>query len=215
MNDPVKANAFPAPLLFSARLISILFHPLFIGVWMMAYITFFHPTIFLAVGDKSRMFKFITFVNNNVVFPLLVVLLMKGLGFSQSVYLRTQKERIVPYVASITFFFWTWNVFTHQPDAPEILQDMCQGMFFSACAALVFNSYFKISMHAIGVGGLMGLMLMISFYGQSYALWPFAVAVLIAGLVCTSRLMLSDHIPLDIVMGILVGLLGQLVAWWI
>jgi hypothetical protein len=215
MNDPAKANTFPAPLLFFARFISVLFHPLFIGVWMMAYITFFHPTIFLAVGEKSRMFKFITFVNNNVVFPLLVVLLMKGLGFSKSIYLRTQKERIVPYVASITFFFWTWNVFTHQPDAPEILKDMCQGMFFSASAALLLNSYFKISMHAIGVGGLIGLMLTISFCGQSYTLWPFAIAVFVAGLVSTARLILSDHIPLDIVAGIFVGLMGQMVAWWI
>jgi hypothetical protein len=215
MTDHSPHPGFAGPLRVSAQIISVLFHPLFTGVWMMAYITYLHPTIFIAVSEQARLLKMLTFVNNNVVFPLLVVLLLKGLGFSQSVFLRTQKERIVPYIACIIFFFWTWNVFNHQPDAPQILRDMCQGIFFGACAALLLNNYFKISMHAIGMGGMAGLFLVIALSGASFSPWPMAAAIFLSGLVSTARLIVSDHEPGDIVTGLLVGLLAQLVAWWI
>jgi hypothetical protein len=39
--------------------------------------------------------------------------------------------------------------------------------------------------------------------------------VFLSGLVSTARLIVSDHEPGDIVTGLLVGLLAQLVAWWI
>ena len=215
MNDQPSHPVFTAPVRIFAQAVSVLFHPLFTGVWMMAYITFLHPTLFIAVSGQGRWLKLITFVNNNLVFPLLVVLLLRGLGFSQSVLLRTQKERIVPYIASIIFFFWTWNVFNHQPDAPQVLRDMCQGMFFSACAALILNSYFKISMHAIGMGGMIGLFLVIAFQGQAFTPWPMAAAIFLTGLVSSARLIVSDHQPGDIVTGLLLGFLAQVAAWWI
>lgn len=213
MTLPSSQPAFPAPARIFSQIISILFHPLFTGVWMMAYITYLHPTLFIAVSEQSRLLKLVTFVNNNLVFPLLVVFLLKGLGFSQSVLLRTQKERIIPYVSCIIFFFWTWNVFNHQPDAPQVLRDMCQGIFFAVCGALILNSYFKISMHAIGMGGMIGMLLVIMFSGQAYSPWPLVAAIFLTGLVSTARLMVSDHRPFDIVSGLMLGLLAQIVAW--
>jgi hypothetical protein len=215
MSLPSSQPVFNAPSRFFAQFVSIVFHPLFTGVWMMAYITFLHPTLFIAVSGQSRLLKFVTFLNNNLVFPLLVVFLLKGLGFSQSVLLRTQKERIVPYVASSIFFFWTWNVFNHQPDAPQVLRDTCQGIFFATSAALMLNSFFKISMHAIGMGGLVGLMLVIALSGQAYSPWPMAAGIFLAGLVSSARLMVSDHHPFDILSGLVLGFLAQLTAWYL
>ena len=212
MTSELAEPAYSAFTRVMARIMSILFHPLLVGVWMMAYVTFIHPTLFLAVSDRSRLLKMATFTNNNLVFPLLVVLLLKGLGFSSSIFLRTQKERIVPYIASVIFFFWTWNVFNHQEDAPQALRDMCQGIFFAASAGLVLNSYFKISMHAIGMGGLVGFMLMLALQGQAYSLLPLAASLLLSGLVCTARLIDSDHYPFDILSGFLMGFLAQWVA---
>ena len=54
---------------------------------------------------------------------LLSVLLCKGLGFVQSVYLK-HKERIIPYAISMVFFFWAFYVlktsktFLHRPNEP-------------------------------------------------------------------------------------------------
>jgi hypothetical protein len=42
--------------------------------------------------------------------------------------------------------------------------------------------------------------------------WPLSLALLITGLVCTSRLLVSDHSQKDIYLGLSVGLICQLAA---
>jgi hypothetical protein len=70
----------------------------------------------------------------------------------------------------------------------------------------------KISMHAIGMGGLLGIFLMIMFQGSMLMTWPIALALFITGLVCTSRMMVSNHTSKEIYAGLLLGLACQFVA---
>ena len=198
-----------------AKIISIVFHPLFVGVMMAAYLIFVHPLYFVGFSEKEKMLKLLAVINNNVFFPLLVVALLRALGFNKSLLLKTQKERIVPYLASITFFFWTYYVFKNQPEMPRVIVYMCRGMFFASAVALVLNNYYKISMHGIGVGGMMGLMAVTLLQGSLYSGIPFVVAILVTALVVTARKIVSDHQWFDIITGFLLGFLCQLVALWV
>jgi hypothetical protein len=213
MTELSETSTYPAWLTRPASFFSWLFHPLFLGVYMMYYIVFIHPDLFVAVPERVRVFRFITFVVNNLFFPLLIVMLMRWLGFSGSLQMRTPRERIVPYIASITFFFWTWHVFRNQSDSPEVLIDMCQGMFFASSLAIVLNNFSLVSMHAIGFGGLLGLMYTLIDRGLAESALPMMISIMITGLVCTSRLILSRHTPAEIVLGLLTGLATQLVAY--
>jgi len=167
------------------------------------------------VSEMGKFYKMLSFLVNNVMFPVLVVLLLRGLGFTKSIYLRNQKERIVPYVASIIFFFNSYNTFRNQTDAPEILTGMCQGIFLASCLALILNNFSKISMHAIGMGGMLGLIMVIIFSGQAYDIWPLLLSIFLTGLVCSARLIVSDHTKGDLIVGLVVGILTQLFAWWL
>ena len=86
------------------------------------------------------------------------------------------------------------------------------GVFITTVVALLSNIYFKISMHALGMGGLLGLFLIIFSHNTMLMTWPLAIALLITGLVCTSRLIVSDHSPKEIYVGLFFGLLCQLAA---
>ena len=198
-----------------ARLVSILFHPLLVGVLMATYLIFGNPDFFIGYPFKLRLLRWITFTNNNFIFPLLVVLLLRGLGFAKSILMHTQRERVVPYIACTTFFFWTWLVFRNQTDVPQALSDMCFGIFLATSAGLLINSFYKISMHAMGVGGLMGLMVVLLRTGHLQSALPLVAAILITGMVCTARLVDSDHRGFDIVSGLLVGFLAQIISAWI
>ena len=213
MTELSFSPAYPKWLTRLAGLFSWLFHPLFLGVYMMYYIVFIHPDIFLAVSDRVRIFRFITFLVNNLFFPLLIVMLMRWLGFSGSLQMKTARERIIPYIASITFFFWTWHVFRNQSDSPEVLTDMCQGMFFASSVAIVLNNFSLVSMHAIGMGGLLGLMFILIDRGLAESGFPIIIAVLLTGLVCTSRLLLARHSGGEILLGLLTGLATQITAY--
>jgi len=104
-------------------------------------------------------------------------------------------------------------VFRNQPDVPLVLTAFIFGIFLSSSVALLANIYFKISMHALGVGSLSGLMLLLVFTGFSYSLFlPAMLVFLLTGFVSTSRMIVSDHTPFDIYAGIFFGIICQLVA---
>lgn len=204
-----------AGLLIPAKVVSVVFHPVFIGVWMMFQVTYGDNDLFLGVADRSRLYKFITFTNNNLLFPLLLVGLLRGLGFTRSVRMASARERIVPYIAVITFQFWTWHVFRNQADTPGVLTAMCLGMFLSTSLALVINNFVKLSMHALGMGGLAGLMLSMVFLGHASDGGGVVLAILLTGVVCTSRMLLGAHDAREVLAGLVVGFVPQVwVQMW-
>lgn len=198
-----------------SRVISVFTHPLFIGVYMAIYIIFVNPFYFLYVSPTSKLFNLLTIITNNFIFPIIVVLLMKGLGFIDSITLKTQKERIVPYMACIIFFFWSWYVFYSNQDIPYVLKNMLQGIFFASILSMIANIFFKISMHAVGVGGLLGLLIVVIFDGKMTGLAPLVVATILSGIVITARLVASDHQKGDLLSGFFAGIVCQLIAAFI
>lgn len=107
------------PLLrFIANMLSYIFHPLFVPAYITAFLIFIHPYAFSGFNEKLRMLRFISVVLLTVFFPAFSVFLLRRLGFIDSIYLRTQRERIIPYIISMFFFFWIFYVSKNLPDSP-------------------------------------------------------------------------------------------------
>ncbi len=202
----------PGVIRFLAHLFSYVFHPLFIPLYVTYFLAYIHPGYFVGFSNSGRTRLMLLIFLNAVAFPGITVLLLKGLGFIESVILRTQRDRIIPYIASMTFYFWAQYVLREQTHIPRILVAFMFGVFISTAVALLANIYNKISMHAIGMGGLTGLFLVIMQQDTMLMTWPLSLAVLISGIVCTSRLLVSDHRPKEIYSGLLVGLFCQFVG---
>ena len=196
-----------------AKIISVVFHPLFIPLYVAYYIVFVHDSYFAGFGDKARLWILIRISLNMIFFPAITVLLLKGVGFIDSVFLRNQRDRIIPYIAAGIFYFWMYLVFRNQPEIPKILTAFTFGAFLASSVALIANIYFKISMHAIGCGGMIGVMIVVlNTNPASPFTLPLMIAILITGLVCTARLIVSDHKQGDIYMGLFCGFLCQFVS---
>lgn len=197
---------------FFAHLFSYIFHPLFIPFFVCWFLEFIHPSYFSGFSEAGKKRVLLMVSLNAIAFPAITVLLLKGLGFIDSFFLRTQRDRIIPYIASMTFFFWAQYALREQPEIPRILVAFMFGVFISSAAALMANIYFKISMHAMGMGGLVGICFVIMQQNTMLMTWPLSAALLIAGLVCTSRFIVSDHTPKDIYSGFLIGFICQLIG---
>ncbi len=205
---------FPVILKVLAHFFSFIFHPLFIPVIATWFLAFIQPGYFTGITPQEKTLIVIRVALNTIFFPALTVLLLKALGFIKNIFLKTQRERIVPYIATNVFYFWMFMVFHNQPEVPLVLTSFIFGVFLASSGGLLANIYFKISMHALGVGSLCGLMLIIVFSGFTYPIFLTAMLVfIVAGLVCTSRMMVSDHKPLEIYSGIAIGVLCQLIAF--
>jgi hypothetical protein len=85
--------------------------------------------------------------------------------------------------------------------------------FLAVCFGVFVNSFFKVSMHALSLGVIIAWFFVYSF-NSSVNLGPYmSIALLVAGLVCSARLVNSDHRPFEVYAGLLLGAIAQLIAW--
>ena len=216
MNSPV---AYPLPqswpLKLAARFVSYVFHPLFIPVYISAYLIYIHPYTFAALQTDQKLLRFISLSIITCFFPAVTVFLLWRLKFAESIMLRTQKERIIPYVACIIYYWWAFYVSRTLPGSPGILTYFLLGLFLSVSVALMANNYFKISMHGLGVGGAVAYFILLATVSTESIGPVLALATILGGMVCTARLIISDHHPMEVYSGIFVGAICQLVGFWV
>ena len=210
LSSPSEKHSLIIKLL--ANFFSYLFHPIFIPLYVTWMLAFIHPNYFVGFSTMGKYKILLLVAINAFAFPLITVLLLKGLGFINSIFLRTQKDRIIPYIASMTFFFWTQYVLREQNFVPRILVAFMFGVFISSSAALIANIYHKISMHAIGMGGMLGLFLVVMQQNTMLMTGPLTFVLLTTGIVCTARMIVSDHQPKEIYTGLMVGLICQFIG---
>jgi len=197
------------------KLVSFLFHPLFIPSFVTAFLLWEHPNMFAGFASLLKIQRLVTVFFNTAFIPGFGVFLMWRLKLVPSMQLRTSKDRIIPYASAIIFYFWAWYVLSRQHDSPELFVDFLQGTFFGVCGAWIININSKISMHTTAMGGMVCFLIILAFTDSEVSpLYP-AVAILIAGLVGTARLFVSDHSRLEINQGYIIGSLAMLLATWL
>jgi hypothetical protein len=198
---------------FLANFFSYIFHPVFIASYVMAFLLFVHPYIYTGFDHKIKMFRIFSVILSTAFFPIFSVFLLWRLHlFTQSMQLKTAKERIIPYLLVMIFYFWMWHVFNNLND-PPVVTKFFLGSFLAVCGAWFSNIYFKVSMHTVAVGGLMMFALLFSFHDNYASGLYIGIAFLVAGIVCTSRFIVSDHTPFEIYSGLFIGMLAQFIAW--
>jgi hypothetical protein len=197
------------------QFISIIFHPLFIPGYITAFLLYLHPFAFAGESDWYKSIKLLSVVVSTAFFPAFTVLLLKMLGFARSVTLNSQKERIIPIIASIIYYFWIFYVCKNQPDNPPELVEMLCAVFISSIIALTANNFIKISLHTMAMGILAGFFIYLAWNSLIPMALPLAVALFIAGLVGTARFLASDHTVEELVWGYISGVASMVIAVWV
>ena len=208
--DP--APSFSKPLRAFAEVVSWMAHPLFIPAIVAWIILFHHPINQLMAPYEVRIRIMAMVLINTILFPGLLVFLLYRLGFAKSLQMETMKERIIPLTAGLMFYFWAYYVSRNIEAIPASLQQWLLGVFLCSCAAMFTNIWKKISLHGIGVGGL------VTFFAWQQATdqhWPMFILIpsmIIAGVVGTARLIRGAHQPSDIYAGYQAGAICQVAA---
>lgn len=198
-----------------AKIVSYILHPLFIPTYIFIWIVKRFTVNFDDITQQGLFFKEISVFLNLSFFPAFAVFLLWRLKFIESIYLRTQKDRIIPYIITMIFYWWMWYLsrsFTNQPIA---LKFFYFGIFLTTIFGLIINNFIKISMHAIGAGTLVAFIILTCFFYQTLLGTDIMVAVFLAGIICTARLLLNQHSNAEIYMGFIVGVMCQLLGYWI
>lgn len=188
----------------AARWISVLLHPLFMPVYTLVLafrldfnLSFFLPAIVLWV-TLGMIFVM------TVLFPLTSVLMLLRGGFVETLQMRTRQERIAPYVMTLFYYvlaYWLLRKTEHH--------EATYSMFFGAIVAVGLTTLitlrWKISAHMVGIGGLLGALTGLFLLHGTFNIDVLAIAIVVAGVLGTARLVDGDHDAAQIHAGTLLG----------
>ena len=201
----------PLPIQLSAKFISYVFHPLFIPLYITYFIIQIRSYQLAGINDWINLRILLQVFVNCTFLPLASILLLRALNFIDSVFLRTQRDRIIPYIICMIFYFWNWYVFKNNHEIKDLVS-VSMAIFNASILGFLVNISMKVSMHAISVGVMTTFVALMAFTDSNSFSFYLSIAVLIAGIVCTSRLVVSDHSQKEIYYGFLIGILSQLAA---
>ena len=209
----------PVALRLFANIVSYIFHPVFVPLYVIYFIAFVHPYMYSGFPDRVKYtavmgasFMAFTF------FPLVTVLLLKGLNFIDSIFLKTQKDRVIPFIACMIWYFYlwyVWNNFGKTRDAVDMPAEAVQfafAVFFSTIVGLMANISIKISLHGISMGIVTTFFVLMAIAQPLNFGVYLAVVFGITGLVCTARFIISDHTPQEVYLGLVAGAVSMLIA---
>jgi hypothetical protein len=210
----------PPLIRWMATLISYIFHPVFVPVYVVMFMVYLHPFQFTGFSPAQKIRIVMMSAVSFTFFPLVTVLLLKALKFIDTIYLHTQKDRIIPIIACMIWYFWVWYVWKNfgktndSIDMPLPLVQFAFATFLSTVIALLLNVRMKISLHAISMGILSAFFCLLAFTQELNFSVYLSAAIFITGLVCASRLIVSNHKQSEVYGGLLAGIISMLIAWW-
>jgi hypothetical protein len=214
-NTPTSATEKPGYFLsIPAKIISYIFHPLFIPTYIFLFLEWRFPYEFMGITERQLKFRLFSVFWMTAFFPAFSVFLLWRLKFSESIFLRTQKDRIIPFMITMFFYWWMYYLSRNFPDQPQALKFFYFGIFISTSLGVIANNFIKISLHAIAMGGALTAIVLFAFFYQVDLGIDIAIAALITGIVCTSRFLVSDHTSKEIYSGLIVGIVCQLFGYW-
>lgn len=204
----------PAWLRGIANVISFICHPVFMPVVMSFVIYKLVPAGFAGMEPKRTGMLFLSIFITAVFFPLFSILLMKPLGFISSYKMPTTRERTIPLMATMIFYFWISHVFNNIPGAiPTILKSLLTGNFWGIIGVFIANIFTRVSMHTAAAGGMIGIMSILLHSSPANMIMPFFISLIIAGIIGSARLILGAHQKGDIWLGYIIGIIVQFAAY--
>ena len=209
-------NSQPKIVKYIAHLLSYVLHPLFIPTYFFLFLMQVLPFEFVGITEWQLKMRLFSVAWLTAFFPASAVFLLWRLKLSDSIFLRTQKERIIPYVITMFFYWWMYYLSRNFTDQPIALKFFYLGIFVASAIGMTVNNFMKVSLHAMGIAGLTTAVILVSvFYPVNNAVWVL-LAVLLTALVISARLVVSDHTKKELIVGLFIGVFTQVAAYlWV
>lgn len=203
-------------------------HPMFMMTYVLLILFKFNPYLFGLAGAKGQELFLIMVVILSVFFPLVAILMMKALNMIESLEMKSKEERVGPLIVTGIFYLWLFMNIKDNTTISEVFTFFVLGSTIALFISFFANNFRKISLHAVGMGGLlMGVFFIRQYftYGHTQfslgALGVYSIhinlilglVILLCGLVASSRLLLDAHDTRDISGGFLVGVVSQIIAF--
>ena len=162
-------------------------------------------------------------IASTVVLPIIAILMMKGLNLISSLEMKDKKERVGPLIITGIFYLWIYLNTSKHSYVPDYIVYFILGTIVTLFVCFFLNLFFKISLHAAGIAGLIAALYFVinEYQYNEVALSVFntmflvksnviiLLLILVAGIVGSTRLVLKEHENKEIYWGYGVGVVAM------
>jgi len=209
-----------------SKLLSWVFHPLFILTYVLILLMYANPFLFGFTSIADGLPQIFTILFSTALIPGIAVILMSFLNLIKDINLIDKIDRTGPFIIAGIFYLWLFQNLQSHNNFPEHFTGFVLGSTICLFICFVLNIVFKVSVHAAAMAG--GLVMLIishssglllngvqfgSLYMPDYLL--ISIAILLTGLVGYARLKLVAHTLSQVFLGYLVGIVSVIAGMMI
>jgi len=194
-----------------AQFISIFGHPLFMPVYAMLLIFEFNPYIDLQIPKNVQIIVLSILSIFTILLPLLTAIILHKLGVVKSIYMKTAEERKWPFLLSVFWYYLGFELLTNL-SLPASLYLLMIGAITVILIAHFITLRWKISVHMLGVGGVIGAMIGLSQRFQFNHFYIILFLFFVAGLIGYARLKTNSHNYRQVYAGFILGIMIEWIA---
>ena len=155
------------------------------------------------VDQRSRVY--LVFFITTVLMPAVSFYILKRNKLVSSFSMPYRQERFFPYFSTLVYYAILYYLLRTN-NFPTIFKSATLGTIAILIIIIIINMRLKISSHAAGIAGVMGIYAVLVKQGWvNGGLHIFAALILLTGLICTARLSLNAHRGIEVYLGLIVG----------
>lgn len=204
-----------------SKIISWLFLPLFAPVYalLIAFYTanfesdFFMGNNLYILHDEQKTAVLSLFFIFSFVGPAISVVLLRMSGQISTIMMDNRSERIVPSIMTNLFGIsllgiLLWKMDMHLFPGARFIFGLAAGSCSTVLMCTLITRKWKISLHAAGMGILVGFLIYYFYKMEVYNLNILLISVILSGVVMSARLQLGAHDLKQLFAGFFVGTLN-------
>jgi membrane-associated phospholipid phosphatase len=190
----------------TAHLLSIVFHPLLLPTIVFFLLAYQYP--YFNTPHNATYFTEITILIfvSTFLFPSLAIYVLYKWRVITDLVLSNKKERPYPMLITGLMYVFFANIIFVKIGLDQLFIDV---MYFIGCLILfaaILTYFWKISAHALGVGGVTGFLIYLNTQIiDQKLLISLLITLIISGAVLSARLLLKAHTQTQVYVGFAIG----------
>lgn len=208
MKDPKRNKT----LYLIANILSVGFQPILMPILCLVLLYQFNDSINFLHERDSILKMYILGITFTIIIPLLVFGFFFWMGWVSDVNLTKRKERVLPFFISILLFGGFYYFAKIDPKINDFILPLLFGFIVGTLIANLITSFWKISIHALGISSTWGAVVVSSMAFDDYTPWLLVLLGILTFGVAWSRLWLNRHTLMQLIAGSLLGFFSTFVC---
>lgn len=194
----------------TAKIISILGHPIFHPTWMMIILSLSGLTRFISNNDA--IFLTVT-LSMTCILPALIIVIMKKWHIIDSIEMEDKDDRLGPLFIMILFLYGTLRFF-NKIQLLSVFNFYLTATIVVTVLAFITTFFWKISLHTLGWGCFTACLFIMTMMSISMYLPYFIGSIIVSGIVASARLKLQSHSNAQILAGFAMGFVTVILIYY-